>query len=74
MLAYETALTTLKDDGYWYDKGYGILITLDNVVAKYTYNSIGKMDDGLILIHGQNLHHYYYLLSLYILKDNCTSN
>jgi len=42
---YGTAQTTLKDDGYWYDKGYGILISLDNSVAKYTFNSIGKMDD-----------------------------
>jgi hypothetical protein len=39
------AQTTLKDDGYWYDKGYGMLISLDNSVAKYTYSSIGKMDD-----------------------------
>ena len=41
--------TTLKDDGYWYGKGYGILIALDNSVAKYTFNTIGKMDnDGKI--------------------------
>lgn len=39
------ALSTLKDDGYWYDKGYGMLIALDNSVAKYTFSSIGKMDD-----------------------------
>jgi len=44
-----TAQTTLKDDGYWYDKGYGMLISSDNSVAKYTYSSIGKMDgDGKI--------------------------
>ena len=43
--AFGTAQTTLKDDGYWYDKGYGMLISLDNSVAKYTYNSIGEMDD-----------------------------
>ncbi len=44
--AFGTAQTTLKDDGYWYDKGYGMLISLDDVsVAKYTYSSIGKMDD-----------------------------
>ena len=41
--AFGTAHTTLKDDGYWYDKGYGMLISLDNSVAKYTYSSIGKM-------------------------------
>ena len=40
-----TVLTTLKDDGYWYGKGYGMLITLDNKVAKYTFSTIGKMDD-----------------------------
>ena len=40
-----TVWTTLKDDGYWYGKGYGMLITLDNSVAKYTFNTIGKMDD-----------------------------
>jgi hypothetical protein len=39
------ALSTLKDDGYWYDKGYGMLVALDNSVAKYTFSSIGKMDD-----------------------------
>jgi hypothetical protein len=44
-----TVWTTLKDDGYWYGKGYGMLITLDNSVAKYTFNTIGKMhDDGKI--------------------------
>ena len=47
--AFGTAQTTLKDDGYWYDKGYGMLISSDNSVAKYTYSSIGKMDgDGKI--------------------------
>ena len=47
--AFGTAHTTLNDDGYWYDKGYGMLISLDNSVAKYTYSSIGKMnDDGKI--------------------------
>ena len=43
---FGTAQTTLKDDGYWYDKGYGMLISLDNSVAKYTYSSIGKMDNN----------------------------
>lgn len=39
----------MKDDGYWYDKGYGMLISSDNRVAKYTFSSIGKMDnDGKI--------------------------
>ena len=40
-----TVWTTLKDDGYWYGKGHGLLITLDNKVAKYTFSTIGKMDD-----------------------------
>lgn len=40
-----TVWTTLKDDGYWYGKGYGMLITLDNKVAKYTFSTVGKMDD-----------------------------
>ena len=47
--AFGTAQTTLKDDGYWYGKGYGMLIALDNSVAKYTFSTIGKMDgDGKI--------------------------
>ena len=40
-----TVWTTLKDDGYWYGKGYGMLIALDNSIAKYTFSTIGKMDD-----------------------------
>jgi hypothetical protein len=44
-----TVWTTLKDDGYWYGKGYGMLIALDNSVAKYTFSTVGKMDnDGKI--------------------------
>ena len=44
-----TVWTTLKNDGYWYGKGYGMLIALDNSVAKYTFSTIGKMDnDGKI--------------------------
>ena len=44
-----TVWTTLKDDGYWYGKGYGMLIALDNSVAKYTFSTIGKIDnDGKI--------------------------
>ncbi|HZL23155.1 MAG TPA: hypothetical protein VFC05_07515 [Nitrososphaeraceae archaeon] len=44
-----TVWTTLKEDGYWYGKGYGMLIALDNSVAKYTFSTIGKMDnDGKI--------------------------
>ena len=44
-----TVWTTLKDDGYWYGKGYGMLIALDNSIAKYTFSTIGKMDnDGKI--------------------------
>jgi hypothetical protein len=42
---YGTVWTTLKDDGYWYGKGYGMLIALDNSVAKYTFSTIGKIDD-----------------------------
>jgi hypothetical protein len=46
---FGTVWTTLKDDGYWYGKGYGMLIALDNSVAKYTFSTIGKMDgDGKI--------------------------
>ena len=37
-----TVLTTLKDDGYWYGKGYGMLIALDNSVAKYTFRYYWK--------------------------------
>jgi hypothetical protein len=40
-----TVWTTLKDDGYWYGKGHGMLITFDNKVAKYTFITVGKMDD-----------------------------
>jgi hypothetical protein len=46
---FGTVWTTLKDDGYWYGKGYGMLISIDNSVAKYTFSTIGKMDgDGKI--------------------------
>ena len=41
-----TVWTTLKDDGYWYGKGYGMLIALDNSIAKYTFSTIGKMDNN----------------------------
>src|SRR5574339_6307 len=40
-----TVWTTLKRDGYWYGKRYGMLIALDNSVAKYTFSAIGKMDN-----------------------------
>ena len=40
-----TAWSTLKDDGYKHTKGHGIIITLDNEVAKYTFSGIGKFDD-----------------------------
>lgn len=40
-----TVWTTLKDDGYWYGEGQGLIITFDNNVAKYTFSSVGKMDD-----------------------------
>ena len=40
-----TVWTTLKDDGYWYGEGYGMLITIDNKVAKYTFSTVGKTDD-----------------------------
>jgi hypothetical protein len=40
-----TVWTTLKDDGYMYGKGHGMLITFDNKVAKYTFSTVGKMDD-----------------------------
>lgn len=49
VMDFGTVWTTLKDDGYWYGKGYGMLIALDNSVAKYTFSTIGKMDnDGKI--------------------------
>ena len=40
-----TVWTTLKDDGYWYGKGHGMLITLDNKVGKYTFSTVGKVED-----------------------------
>ena len=40
-----TAWTSLKDDGYWYGKGHGMLITPDNKIAKYVFGTVGKMDD-----------------------------
>jgi hypothetical protein len=40
-----TVWTTLKDDGYWYGKGHGMLITFDNKVGKYTFSTVGKVDD-----------------------------
>lgn len=40
-----TVWTTLKDDGYWYGEGQGLIIAFDNKVAKYTFSSVGKMDD-----------------------------
>ena len=40
-----TVWTTLKDDGYWYGEGQGLIISFDNSVAKYTFSSVGKMDD-----------------------------
>ena len=40
-----TVWTTLKDDGYWYGKGHGMLITFDNKVGKYTFRTVGKVDD-----------------------------
>jgi len=45
IMDFGTAWSTLKDDGYKYTKGHGILITLDNKVAKYTFSGIGKRDD-----------------------------
>ena len=41
-----TAWSNLKDDGYMHTKGHGIIITLDNEVAKYTFSGIGKLDDN----------------------------
>ena len=41
-----TAWSTLKDDGYMHTKGHGIIITLDNEVAKYTFSGTGKFDDN----------------------------
>jgi len=38
----EMVCTTLKDDGYWYGEGHGLIITFDNKVTKYTFNTVGK--------------------------------
>ena len=44
-----TVGATLKDDGYWYGKGHGMLITFDDRVGKYTFSPVGKVDyDGKI--------------------------
>lgn len=40
-----TVWTTLKDDGYWYGEGQGLIIAFDNEVAKYTFSTVGKMDN-----------------------------
>ena len=45
VLDFGTVLTTLKDDGYMYGKGHGMLITLDNKVVKYTFSTVGKRDE-----------------------------
>ena len=45
VLDFGTVWTTLKDDGYMYGKGHGMLITLDNKVVKYTFNTVGKRDE-----------------------------
>ena len=42
---FGTVWTTLKDDGYMYGKGHGMLITLDNKVVKYTFRTVGKRDE-----------------------------
>jgi hypothetical protein len=47
VLDFGTVWTTLKDDGYMYGKGHGMLITLDNKVVKYTFSTVGKRyEDG----------------------------
>lgn len=45
VLDFGTVWTTLKDDGYMYGKGHGMLITLDNKVVKYTFSTVGKRDE-----------------------------
>lgn len=45
IMDFGTAWSTLKDDGYMYTKGHGILITFDNEIAKYTFSGIGKFND-----------------------------
>jgi hypothetical protein len=40
-----TSWSTLKNNGYWYSKGEGMILTLDNEIAKYTFQSIGKHDN-----------------------------
>ena len=45
VLDFGTVWTTLKDDGYMYGKGHGMLITLDSKVVKYTFSTVGKRDE-----------------------------
>jgi|SRR5215203_3064501 hypothetical protein len=45
VLDFGTVWSTLKDDGYMYGKGHGMLITLDNKVVKYTFSTVGKRDE-----------------------------
>jgi len=40
-----TSWSSLKNNDYWYSKGEGMLLTLDNEIAKYTFQSIGKHDN-----------------------------
>lgn len=46
VMDFGTYFSTLKDEGYAYSNGYGMIISFDNEVAKYTFQSIGKMDAG----------------------------
>ena len=46
VIDFGTYFSTLKDEGYAHSNGYGMIISLDNEVAKYTFQSIGKMDSG----------------------------
>ena len=45
VLDFGKVWSTLKDDGYMYGKGHGMLITLDNKVVKYTFSTVGKRDE-----------------------------
>ena len=46
VMDFGTYFTTLKDDGYWHSNGHGMVISFDNEVVKYTFQSIGKIEDG----------------------------
>lgn len=46
VIDFGTYFATIKDDGYWHGNGHGMIMSFDNEVVKYTFQSIGKMEDG----------------------------